>query len=204
MAIVRLKRGDTREDGWRFWNYYKTRINQTPKEFWLPPDKFQVYQIENLKSSQKWYAQNSHKKICKSDPEYKRKWYQANRELLAKQNKERRANDPKRYAQYTKKWRLANREKVRYWASKRRAIQAGATKFDGKSILVIQIYVVASRVSKCLGIPHDVDHIVPLSLGGAHSIENLQVLPSRLNRKKNANFQYALPDCYRTDGKILL
>jgi hypothetical protein len=58
--------------------------------------------------------------------------------------------------------------------------------------IMATIYGLSSRVSKCLGIKHHVDHIVPLKpkkgsgiAPGWHEPSNLQVLPARINLSKH-------------------
>lgn len=49
------------------------------------------------------------------------------------------------------------------------------------------MYAIARRVSDCLGIPHHIDHIVPLhgtSVSGLHVEQNLRVIPKQLNLSK--------------------
>jgi 5-methylcytosine-specific restriction endonuclease McrA len=41
-------------------------------------------------------------------------------------------------------------------------------------------------LSSILGIPHEVDHIIPLAKGGLHHPSNLQVIPASVNRRKSA------------------
>ena len=43
----------------------------------------------------------------------------------------------------------------------------------------------SKRLSKTIGIPFEVDHINPISLGGIHAPSNLQVIPRSINRKKH-------------------
>lgn len=47
-----------------------------------------------------------------------------------------------------------------------------------------KIYCEAKRISKETGIPHEVDHIIPISKGGKHHEDNLQILTASENRKK--------------------
>ena len=49
-----------------------------------------------------------------------------------------------------------------------------------------QFYRVARLLAKRYGVAFDVDHIVPLSRGGAHHPSNLQILTASANRKKGA------------------
>ena len=102
------------------------------------------------------------------------------------------------------KWEKANPERMRLKTARRRAVKLKAAPPDANKAFVAGFYVIASRVSKCLGIRHDVDHIVPLSLGGSHCHRNLQVIPLTWNRRKHARYDYPLPDCYRTDGWLSL
>ena len=46
------------------------------------------------------------------------------------------------------------------------------------------IYKICRRITKCLGVPHHVDHIVPLYRNGLHHPNNLQILPAKLNLEK--------------------
>jgi len=46
------------------------------------------------------------------------------------------------------------------------------------------VYTQARRISKCLQIPFDVDHIIPLSKGGLHEPNNIQPVPASWNRSK--------------------
>ena len=57
-----------------------------------------------------------------------------------------------------------------------------------QKVFISELYKVATRVAKCLGIPFHVDHIVPLSKGGKHTPQNLQIVPAKWNlRKSNSN-----------------
>lgn len=46
-------------------------------------------------------------------------------------------------------------------------------------------YIEAKRLSIETGIPHEVDHIVPISKGGKHHEKNLQILTREENRRKH-------------------
>jgi 5-methylcytosine-specific restriction endonuclease McrA len=48
----------------------------------------------------------------------------------------------------------------------------------------IPFYAQARCLTRELGIPHEVDHILPLAKGGRHEPTNLQVIPQRVNRVK--------------------
>lgn len=52
--------------------------------------------------------------------------------------------------------------------------------------MIEQIHRTAARITRCTGIKHHVDHIVPLARGGPHHESNLQVLPAAINLRKGA------------------
>lgn len=49
------------------------------------------------------------------------------------------------------------------------------------------------RLQCCLGIPFELDHIIPVSKGGPHHHLNLQVIPARLNSLKHNDMDYTHP-----------
>jgi 5-methylcytosine-specific restriction endonuclease McrA len=49
---------------------------------------------------------------------------------------------------------------------------------------ILTIYEECSRISFETGIPHEVDHIIPICKGGLHHPDNLQILTMEENRKK--------------------
>ena len=53
----------------------------------------------------------------------------------------------------------------------------------------------AKRLTQEIGIKHEVDHIIPVSLGGLHHQDNLQILPWIENRKKGNKLLEVKNEC---------
>jgi 5-methylcytosine-specific restriction endonuclease McrA len=60
------------------------------------------------------------------------------------------------------------------------------TPLDADKAKLTWFYEEAKRLTIALGIKHEVDHIIPISKGGLHHQDNLQVLPWLENRAKGA------------------
>ena len=94
-------------------------------------------------------------------------------------------------------WRKNNPEKVaeqraRIDPAKRRQYTAtyGMRKKnqmpeDASIELIQEIYNESVRLTEETGVPHEVDHIIPVSKGGLHHQDNLQILTRTENRKKS-------------------
>lgn len=114
------------------------------------------------------------------------KWREANPAKVKAHNRSYKETK----ARCVKEWRKANPER---WAAlnsdkeaRRRARKRGTS--NGESLA--DIYSECRRVSKETGIPHHVDHIIPLSKGGTHTRDNLQILTAEENLRKGAKLNY--------------
>ena len=81
-----------------------------------------------------------------------------------------------------KNWRKNNPEKV----AKQYGLRNSSIRPDNANLEKIQeIYKECYRITKETGIPHEVDHIIPVSKGGLHHEDNLQILTRNENRRKS-------------------
>ena len=94
-----------------------------------------------------------------------------------------------------KTWRENNKEKLkdqrqrvsvkqRGYQQKRRALLKEQLPNDADLTLIQKYYILAEQMTIETGIPHEVDHIIPISKGGLHHQSNLQVLTRNENRVK--------------------
>ena len=108
-------------------------------------------------------------------------------------NRNRWANDPefaKNRYQKARKWFKDNPEAARAFASKRRkAVKEGPgfSRQDVKDLLEKQNNLCAEPTCAVpLNGKYHVDHIMPISLGGAHDLKNIQCLCMPCNYRKGA------------------
>ena len=94
-----------------------------------------------------------------------------------------------------KKWRANNPDKLKEQLkrsydpsiqAKYRASRQNQTPDDADFDAIKKIYAECKRISEETGIPHEVDHIIPISKGGNHHQNNLQILTLEENRRKGA------------------
>ncbi|MFJ7489705.1 HNH endonuclease [Streptomyces sp. NPDC097727] len=134
--------------------------------------------------------------------EVSKEWYQANPERVRARDRARRERNPERvreiqrasyrrnrgyYAAKNAEWIRNNSEanrarRARYRARKAAAPGTGVTAAEWRAL-------VAAYGGYCLaclrtGLPLEADHVIPLSLGGAHQIDNIQPLCRSCNASK--------------------
>lgn len=101
-------------------------------------------------------------------------------------NRERRREtireNQKRYSQ-TEKGKISSNLR----SSNRRARVRNQLPDTADFEKIKEIYSNCRKISEETGIPHEVDHIIPISKGGMHHQDNLQIITRELNRKKGAS-----------------
>jgi 5-methylcytosine-specific restriction endonuclease McrA len=99
-------------------------------------------------------------------------------------------NNKGRHAEFYSKWRGNNLAKrsadQREYKSKKYGQMSLLAQTPLSKILIDVIYESRDFYTKATDIPHDVDHIHPISKGGEHAPWNLQILTASANRSKGA------------------
>jgi 5-methylcytosine-specific restriction endonuclease McrA len=144
-------------------------------------EKYKAYYRANIEKIEAYREANKERMSV-----YSKMHYKANREkILAKKMAYRKVNKEKRKT-YMKSYNEANRGKINAYA---RTYQANKQKnnciisSEDKQIAT-WIYTMSSKLSEITDIKWEVDHIRPLSKGGTHSLDNLQIVPATWNRAK--------------------
>lgn len=174
-----------------------------------------------VKSRDNWYENNKErareKNILwhKNNPEAKRlrcaKWAANNRDKVRASIKAHYLANPEKYAAYRanwaranpekmadhkKKWKLSNRPKVAADAMKRNAAKLRATPAWADSKAIEQYYIIAAFLTAELGVPFEVDHIVPLRskiVSGLHAHTNMSISLAAWNRSKSNRWWPDMP-----------
>jgi 5-methylcytosine-specific restriction endonuclease McrA len=168
----------------------------------LNPNHYREIRIANrerrLIAEAKWREQNRElarervKQFLAANPgkelEYARRYRARDPELTRKRNKAARERRGDKEKVYRKAYCAANLDKLAAKAALRRALKFKATPSWADESAILMVYGRAKRLTKETGIPHHVDHIVPLKskiVCGLHWEANLQVLPGDENLSKS-------------------
>lgn len=139
-----------------------------------------------------------------ADHARQKRWYEANKERhRAKCRRNMQlllAHDPDRQRQYDRKWyrkrglasnrsyREANRDRFRgYWALRRARKRGAQIETVDRAAIIARDDQTCYLCGRYLTDPDDItlDHVVPLSRGGAHAATNLRVACRECNFRKN-------------------
>jgi 5-methylcytosine-specific restriction endonuclease McrA len=154
-----------------------------------------------LAYQKEYYAENK-EKISSRDKAYRQK----NSEHILKRVKSYAAKYPERVRAYKKKYDDKNKDEARIRVKSRRAVIAGCT-VDERGVkrfyeTARNTYSVSCYWCQTLVRGQDchIDHIIPLSKGGKHAVENLCTSCCSCNQKKSGK----LPHEWRTLPQMFL
>lgn len=154
------------------------------------PDYHKNYYLANkqkfLDKAAAWKIENPDKVVESNKRRYKKK----KDEILSK-CKEYYENNKETALRVRREWRKANPEKLKEYnkvhGARRRTRVRNACPEWVRTEELLGFYSMAERLTKCLGIPHEVDHYYPLkgkNISGLHVPANLVVIPKHINLRK--------------------
>lgn len=193
------KRSDS-PDGYR--NDCKDCVKKRRKNYRQSnPDKIyeynKQYQEDNVEKRKKWnkkyHSLNKEKRNIQT-----LEWYYENKEHCLSVKKLYRKNNKKRLQEYHKKYKKQNSDLVRLYTEKRRALKISSE--DGTVTKEAILNLLKQQNYKCVycqekfkemikvgsrnRIGYDMEHKTPLSRGGKHSINNIQLTCPACNGNK--------------------
>lgn len=126
---------------------------------------------------------------------YTKKWASNNEEKRKEAVNNWRERNPESVARMWKRgghrWYVKNKAKVLAASRARQIAKIQRTPVWADLEAIEKIYEDAKRISDELGVPHEVDHIIPLqgeTVSGLHVHWNLQIISRTENRKKGNKF----------------
>lgn len=145
----------------------------------LANERAKEYYHKNKEKGREQAVARYHRKISQ-DPEsirkYTRKYWAENKDKLSERNLEWRKNNIGRLRTYSIKRKRSTKLRIPKWADMR---------------AINEVYKERKRIELETGIPHEVDHIVPLHgklVCGLHVHYNLRVITKDENQAKRNNF----------------
>ena len=185
------------------------RCDPCAEEKRLEARRYRVKHLETLqRKDRERYAADPDKKLamCKKyrteNPEKcsetSRNYRKNNPDRVRAKDKRWKANNPDKDRAHSRKWRQKNREVLRAHAAKRRSLESSATvvRFTAAQLSArmdyygnkcyLQIYGV------CTGNFEHVEHVKPLTKGGAHMLCNLRPVCGPCNRRKYNHWPFPI------------
>lgn len=138
-----------------------------------------------LQTSSKW--QNDNKEKAR---ESSYKWDSRNSDKRLKMSKRYYHNNKEYYRKMTKNWRDKNPEANALKCSKYRAKKLNAIHPDHNPNIEKEMRRTVHKMNKNSEVKYVLDHILPLSEGGYHHHQNLQILPKTLNLEKRDSLKW--------------
>lgn len=122
-----------------------------------------------------------------------RKWQKENPELMKSYARVYRENNLDKEHARCKRYRKERPDVICAIAARRRARKLSQCPADADQQQIAQIYARAAEL-RALGYIVEVDHRMPLALGGLHEPDNLRIISDADNRAKSYRLDY--PPCY--------
>lgn len=118
-------------------------------------------------------------------------WKRRNRRAVSRYARRWRSNNAPAVAAYMRRWKIDNPGRCTAHSVERRARKLGATPIWACKQAIVSVYAEADRRTRKTGVPHHVDHVIPLKhplVCGLHVEFNLQAIPAVDNLRKHNSF----------------
>lgn len=83
------------------------------------------------------------------------------------------------------------------WEAKRNALKKSTIDETTDFSIIEQFYILAEEMTEKTGVKYSVDHIIPISKGGKHHQDNLQVVTLLENLRKKDKYPFEISESYK-------
>ena len=146
--------------------------------------------IDRSRNYEKTYRDTNKDKIKIGMKEY----YKSNSEKYKAIRREYYKANTDKVKAANKAWQIANPEKYHLIKSRQRAIKSNQTHPNHDLEIERELIIKSREMHKKHGIKQHIDHIWPLSKGGPHHHDNLQVISETLNTQKRNSVLFSHQD----------
>lgn len=184
-ALARQRRNPerTRENNRKAVKRYRARRSDDPEYKLKNAERCRAYRTENPErfkaSVKRWRDANPDR-----DRENRAQWRANNPDKVREYSARWRAENPDKVREYGAAWRVANADRVNEYASKRRALKSRAPHQPYNRAELFERW--DYKCCYCDAPATDVEHILPISKGGADALHNLTIACQPCNSSKGA------------------
>ena len=155
----------------------KAKRSQHNKQYYI------LHKAKLAEYAKKWRTENKEKMLVYAREYYKNKMPIEQKKKKWAKLREFNAKNPEYYNSYY----LTHKDEFTARTKKRQMILASQFHPSANLEKIEEIYKERTRIFKESGLKCDVDHIIPISCGGWHHENNLQILPDKVNKSKGAD-----------------
>ena len=119
---------------------------------------------------------------------YNKSYYEANKEKLNAYSRVYHEANKEKLNARSRAYGVNNRDKCNALSAKKRAVKRQAMLPSSDLKLIKNLYKQRASMVEKYGEEYHVDHIIPLSIGGAHHQDNMRIITAKENLKKHDEY----------------
>ena len=165
-------------------------------------NRYQEKRNDILAYTKQWHIKNAERRLA-----YAKKYSAENIEKVKNTKSKCYTKNRQKYLEVQKAWRASNPDKVKDINLRARHVRRASKNANGGNLsknIVERLMALQNGKCACCGVKlngsYELDHIMPIALGGSNSDDNVQLLRVSCNRKKGAKHPL---DWAREQGRLL-